>query len=122
VGGAPTTVTMTRSGAPDEWIGEIAAQPHGTEVHYFLDATDSKGNTERLPAEGVFTFEVGTHDRIFFDDFEGGAGAWTHGGTNDDFELGTPAGKSTDPAAAFSGVNCFGKDRKSTRLNSSHAN
>jgi hypothetical protein len=41
---------------------------------------------------------------IFFDDFESGAAGWTHGGTGDNWELGTP---TTGPGDAFSGTNVF---------------
>ncbi len=44
---------------------------------------------------------------IFFDDFESGAPGWTHGGNEDEWELGAP---QNGPGAAFSGSNCYGTD------------
>jgi hypothetical protein len=52
----------------------------------------------------------------FFDDFESGENGWVHqsyGTTEnnqDDWQLGTPAGKSTDPRQAYSGSSCWGND------------
>jgi carboxypeptidase T len=52
----------------------------------------------------------------FFDDFESAAGGWVHGSykttanDHDDWQLGHPAGKSTDPADPYSGDNCWGTD------------
>lgn len=44
---------------------------------------------------------------IFFDDFENGSNGWTHGGTQDEWELGAPVFGLTK---AFSGNNCWGTD------------
>ena len=44
---------------------------------------------------------------LFFDDFESGAPGWTHGGNEDEWELGSP---QNGPGAAFSGSNCYGTD------------
>jgi len=110
-GAGPNVVAMVERGAADEWLGEIPAQPAGTTVRYWLEAIDSAGNTERLPRRDDLSFLVGQKTRFYFDDFESGAPGWTHGtGTKDDWMLGTPAGKSTDPAAAYSGANCWGTD------------
>ncbi len=52
----------------------------------------------------------------FKDDFEGGENGWIHqsyGTTEneqDDWQLGAPAAKSTDPGLAYSGTNCWGND------------
>jgi PKD repeat protein len=53
-------------------------------------------------------------DTFFNDDLEGGIGGWTHGGSQDEWELGTP---SSGPGGANSGVNAW-----STDLNSSYNN
>jgi len=45
---------------------------------------------------------------IFFDNFETGITGWTHGGTNDNWEIGTPA--NVGPDSAYSGNNCWGTD------------
>jgi hypothetical protein len=39
------------------------------------------------------------------DDFENGIGAWTHGGADDDWELGRP---SYGPTRTYSGLSCWG--------------
>lgn len=44
---------------------------------------------------------------LFFDDFESGAPGWTHGGDEDEWELGAP---QNGPGAAFSGSHCYGTD------------
>jgi hypothetical protein len=52
----------------------------------------------------------------FFDDFESGVNGWKHqsygttANNHDDWQLGTPAGKGSDPDHAFSGANCWGND------------
>jgi hypothetical protein len=110
VGAGDVTVPLVRSGALDEWIGEIPPQPFATAIAYHLFATDSAGYTERLPAKGEFPFLVGAHAVFYADDFESGVGGWTTSGTQNDWQLGSPAGKSTDPAAAHSGASCWGND------------
>ena len=44
---------------------------------------------------------------MFSDDFESGAEGWTHGGSQNEWELGTP---TTGPGAASSGSNVYGTD------------
>jgi len=105
-----TTVALFAAATADEWIGEIPPQPVGAQLSYWLLATDSAGNIERLPASGSFKFQIGQQTTFWSDDFEGAALGWTHGGTQDDWQFGTPAGKSTDPAAAHSGAKCWGND------------
>jgi hypothetical protein len=108
---------MTGSGTPDEWIGEIPGQPSGTTVSYHLFATDSAGYTERFPVSGELEYLTGVRDTFFFDDFESGIGGWSTGGTEDDWMLGTPQGKSTDPSSAYSGSSCFANDLGNTGYN-----
>jgi hypothetical protein len=110
-GSGPAVAAMYQRGVANEWLGEIPAQPVGTRVRYWLEAVDSAGHTERLPRLGDLSYMVGQQVVFWSDDFESGAPGWTHGtGTKDDWMLGTPAGKSTDPAAAHSGANCWGTD------------
>jgi len=52
---------------------------------------------------------------IFFDDFESGGLGWTHGGTKDEWELGTPA---YGPEYPHSGTNCWATDLDDTYENS----
>ena len=51
---------------------------------------------------------------IYNDDFESGEGDWTHGGTGDEWELGTP---TYDLLSAHSGSNVWGTDLDSTTGN-----
>jgi hypothetical protein len=44
---------------------------------------------------------------VYEDDFESGAPGWTHGGSQDEWELGTP---SSGPTGAVSGTNVYGTD------------
>lgn len=105
-----TTVALFQGANADEWLGEIPAAAAGTTVNYWLLATDSAGNTERHPRSGTHAYLVGQQTVFFSDDFEGAPLGWTHGGGQDDWQFGTPAGKSTDPTGAFSGANCWGND------------
>ena len=101
---------MFRTGTPDEWIGQIPAQPAGTRIQYRIEAGDDQGNVEVFPSTGSLEFLVGQRNTFYFENFEAGEGGWTHGGTEDDWQRGKPAGKSTDPATAYSGTNAFGTD------------
>jgi transglutaminase-like putative cysteine protease len=58
--------------------------------------------------ESIDLTEVST---IFYDDYEGALNAWSHGGTHDEWELGTP---TYGPTAAHSGANCWGTDLDDT--------
>jgi len=51
---------------------------------------------------------------LYFEGFEAGPAGWTHGGTQDEWELGTP---TYGPASAHSGANCWG-----TNLDGPYAN
>lgn len=51
---------------------------------------------------------------IFFDDFENGTNGWTHGGTQDEWELGMP---TYGPTEAHSDGNCWGTDLDDTYEN-----
>jgi hypothetical protein len=44
-------------------------------------------------------------ETLYSEDFEGGPAGWTHGGVQNEWELGTPA---FGPASAHSGENCWG--------------
>lgn len=61
--------------------------------------------------EAVGAAEVTT---VFFDDFESGPGGWTHGGSQDEWELGPP---TYGPVAAHSATNCWGTDLDGTYEN-----
>jgi len=51
---------------------------------------------------------------IFFDDFESGQNGWTHGGDQDEWELGVP---TYGPTQTHSGENCWGVDLDNTYEN-----
>lgn len=50
---------------------------------------------------------IETNTTIFFDDFENDSNGWTHGGNQDEWELGVPGFGLTQ---AYSGDNCWGTD------------
>lgn len=66
VGAGPVTVIMSATGNPDEYAGDIPAQPFGTTVSYYISAANMDGNTSYHP-EGApavqHTFEV-TADNV----------------------------------------------------------
>ena len=106
------------AGTSGRYTAAIPAQAAPARISYFLTATDHGGGRARSPAAGGrHTFHVGPTTRVFFDDFEG-ASSWTHGGTNDDWELGPPQGMGgtsrgvawVDPWSAYSGANVWGND------------
>lgn len=45
--------------------------------------------------------------RVFFEDFEQGENGWTHGGTHDSWEMGSPVA-GDKPGMAHSGLHCMG--------------
>ena len=61
------------------------------------------------PSDGAGFYQIASipPPPIFFDDFESGAPGWSHGGSQDEWELGTP---SNGPGSAFSGTNAYGTD------------
>lgn len=86
-----------------------AGAPAGTIQLFNADITSREGYSSVLP------FRL--HNiRGFYDDFEMGENGWTHGSygtttnTQDDWQLGRPAGLAGDPGAAYSGENCRGND------------
>jgi len=60
------------------------------------------------------TINLAPIETLFSEDFENGPGGWTHGGSQDEWELGTP---TFGPASAHSGANCWG-----TNLGGPYAN
>ncbi len=117
-GGAWTTKAMVRSATTGDWLGAIPGVGTSGMVDYYILATDSAGHDEWLP-EGTsagaawFGFTAGAITTIFQDDFEAaGENGWTtvQVQTQNDWQKGTPQGKSYDPAAAASGTNARGND------------
>ena len=90
--------------APDVWVSprELNATIHQGE---FENMTLKLGND----GSGLLEFNISdTVDGLFFsDDMESGVGGWTHGGSCDKWELGTP---TYGPINAHSGYNCWGED------------
>ncbi|MCK4672631.1 choice-of-anchor J domain-containing protein, partial [candidate division WOR-3 bacterium] len=73
---------------------------------YIVNMEQALNNYRNVNPEPITT--------IFFDDFENGQGEWTHGGTFDEWELGTP---TYGPAQTYSGENCWGMDLDNTYEN-----
>ncbi|MBI3448371.1 MAG: S8 family serine peptidase [Acidobacteria bacterium] len=73
---------------------------------FHVASSDAAGSTGIFPASGTLTFSTAADKRItlFSDDFESGAGRWTHGGAHDEWELGAP---HSGPGHAFSGTRAW---------------
>lgn len=111
-GGSFLTVPMANTGG-NNWSADIPGQQSVAFVDYHIEAVDSLNNVARLPRTGEFSFIVGVVTQVYFNDFEGATDeGWTHGqvATQDDWQRGTPQGKSTDPNAAYSGLKCWAND------------
>ncbi|MBL8860779.1 MAG: PepSY domain-containing protein [Planctomycetes bacterium] len=99
------------------------------QVDYYLTASDSLGNALRWPSPmGFHGFRVGSAVPFASFDFESGPAGWTHASygdtanSGDEWQLGAPGGRFgdegmpggvvswRDPAAAWSGTNCWGYD------------
>lgn len=112
-GGAYVESLMTATGTPDEFHAFIPGQVANTEISYYISAADNNGRHADSPAGApatVHSFLIGSLQTVFFEDFESGAIGWTHGGTQDDWQLGTPQGLAEDPSSAYSGSNVYGND------------
>jgi hypothetical protein len=58
---AYTTVAMSATGNPDEWTGDIPAQPVGSTVYYYLRGEANSGKTQNRPITapaGYWKFKV----------------------------------------------------------------
>ena len=82
-----------------------------------IQAGDLSGYETALnAAKGAYEeISLAPAEVIYSEDFESGVGGWAHGGTNDDWELGSPS--SCGPQAAHSGASCWGTDLDSTYRN-----
>ena len=83
----------------------------GTTTYYYaVESADEAGNVTYDDNDGAYyTFVTKTFIGILEDDFESGAGTWTHYGVEDEWELGEPT-FNDGPSAAHSGSNCWGTD------------
>ena len=73
-----------------------------TTYHFALKVVDNVGNRSGFSNSVSETTEAVTI--AFKDDMESGASGWTHGGTNDNWELGSP---TSGPGNASSGLNVW---------------
>lgn len=119
--GANGSVAMTPTGNPGEYSATIPGLPSPDLVTWTITAANSGGGTAVYDEHGgpgiPGYYHVGVVVPLFSFDFEGGSDqGWTHvalsGSNGDQFERGNPSGsnESTDPIAAFSGVNVWGTD------------
>jgi bacillopeptidase F (M6 metalloprotease family)/subtilisin family serine protease len=90
--------------------------PNGATSYYVVSAVDLWGNESTYSNEVAVTVQGPTV--IFFDDMEAGDNGWTHGGTQDQWQRGTP---TSGPMAAFSGVNLWATNLAGTYNNSANA-
>jgi len=111
-GGAAANAPLAHVGGA-RWAASIPGQASPAVVRYHLVAHDVLGNDERFPAVGELEFVVGQRTQLYFNDFEGATDeGWTHGRTSgtDDWERAAPAGRSSDPSSAYSGLLVWGND------------
>ncbi len=112
-GGPFSTLIMTPTANPDEFTAPIPGQPANTTISYYIAAADSAARHATHPLDAPASlneFLIGSLQVIFFEDFESGAPGWAHGGTGDEWELGSPLALADDPSSAFSGSNVYGLD------------
>lgn len=111
--------TGSMSTTADGVEGNIPGQPEGTIVEYYVTGR-ADGESFEAPAGGAirpYTTYVGEILEVHCDDFEQGDGGYTHelvSGVQqdgaDDWQWGTPNGRSGDPSGAFSGNKVWGND------------
>ncbi len=115
-GGTTFTPVSMSFVSGNTWQGQIPGQVSPAVVGYYIRASDLNAVGNNLPAKApkdFFIYDVGTITVHQFFDFEPVSDeGWTHVqiATQDDWNLGTPNGASTDPAAAYSGVRVWGND------------
>ncbi len=84
-----------------------------TRYYFEVTSADGAGNPATDDSGGdYYTFTTDTFIIVFVDDMESGAGSWVHGGSSDEWELGTPT--AIGPSAPHSGDNCWGTDLDNT--------
>ena len=119
-GGPWSQVPMTLVSG-DTYSGDIPGQQSPSRVEYYVSGMDSNGQTQTSPKGGAnepHKFIVGVVATLYSDNFESGAGGWTHGlnSNQDDWQLSSEQGatasfgKAGDPSTAPSGSNIWGND------------
>ncbi len=91
----------------------FAAMIFGDNVELSCNGNLIQGNNSGI---GVYLFG----NSVYFSDFESDDGGWTHGGTNDDWEWGTPT-YANGPSSCHSGSKCWGTNMSSTYNNNENA-
>ena len=97
------TLSLEPTAEPDVFEAWIPAQPPGTFVTYYLEATDTEGHHQTDPRDApttVHRFFVGVRDLVFTDDFESDLG-WTAGAPGDNATTGIWT--RVDPNGTWSG-------------------
>ncbi len=82
-GGSFIDVGMTPTGDPDEYEASIPAQPLGTLIEYWVEASDDLGSTGTGPADAPASLH-GFYVAAVYDPFEEDDAAWTVGLPDDD--------------------------------------
>lgn len=112
--GGPWNVVPLLPGAPaGSYHAAIPGQSPVKRVQYWIEAVDSTGARRTSPSTApgaVHTFWVGAPEVLFSEGFESGAGGWTHGGANDDWQFAPPQGRTGDPTLAYAGTGVAGTD------------
>jgi cysteine-rich repeat protein len=119
----PGSITLDAQG--DLYTGTIPGQQDGVVVRYRIEVELADGGIFAFPtnlADRAYEFYVGELVELYCTDFETdvfASGEWnratfTAASGDDEWQWGTPAGRSADPAAAFSGARVIG-----TRLGAS---
>lgn len=120
-GTADASVPLAMDGTGGSFAGVIPTQADGSTVSYQVTVTLSTGAVIRFPdnpADPYYEFYVGAVTNIYCTGFEPGFDSWTHSGTKDEWQAGTPLGIGGDPAAAHTGAGVVGIDLGSGAGNS----
>jgi hypothetical protein len=108
-------VAMAAQGG-NNWLGFLPGQTSPKVVRYYVEAKTPGNAIATVPAGAPganYLYDVGTLATQLAYDFEPISDeGWTHAqvAVQDDWQHGAPAGKSTDPAFAWSGTRCWGND------------
>ena len=108
-----TDATLPLDMTSSTYSATIPTQPDGSTVSYQVTITLDNGSVLSFPdnpADPYYEFYVGTATPIYCIDFESGFADWTHSGTKDEWEVGTPQGLGGDPKVAHAGTNAAGID------------